>query len=354
MVRPVEWKSGKIRFLDQTRLPTEEWYVETDNPEEIADAIKRLAIRGAPLIGIASAYGIALAAARMVASPLTNPASALDESLRLFSSTRPTAVNLFWALKRQRQVVERFSDQPVEAMSRALLAEAQKIHAEDQFMCSRIGELGAELLQPGSAVLTHCNTGSLATGGSGTAQSVISASWEQGRLKHVYIDETRPLFQGARLTAWELGKLGIPFTVNTDSTAAYIMQKGLVNAVITGADRIAANGDVANKVGTYNLAVLAKYHSLPLYVAAPTSSIDFELEHGKDIPIEQRGQSEILEVNGKRLAPTGTEAFSPAFDVTPNELISAIITEHGILRPPYHAAMDSLRKNIVDVKSEIV
>lgn len=338
--------------MDQTRLPLEEKYVETDDPEVVAEAIRRLSIRGAPLIGIAAAYGIALAAHALISTPYSHSRSALQKVIQLFSSTRPTAVNLFWALNRQRRILESSSDKSSELLAIALLAEAMRIHEEDAAMCDRIGELGSSLMPSGAVILTHCNTGSLATGGRGTAQSIISTLWEQAKLKHVYIDETRPLFQGARLTAWELGKLGIPSTLVADNTAAFLMKKAMIHAVITGADRIALNGDVANKVGTYNLAVLASYHSLPLYVAAPTSTVDFKLEDGKNFPIEERNAREMLEVNGTRIAPPGTKVYSPAFDVTPGSLVSAIITERGILRSPYERAFDELRRDPIDVSSE--
>ncbi|MBI4429560.1 MAG: S-methyl-5-thioribose-1-phosphate isomerase [Ignavibacteriales bacterium] len=352
MITPLEWRGGRIRFLDQTKLPTEETYVETDDPEVVADAIRQLAIRGAPLIGIAAAYGVALSASKLQTGS-SNLASALQRTLDMFASTRPTAVNLFWALNRQKRILENKADHSPEVIARSLLAEALKIHEEDRGMCTRIGEQGAGLLSSDAVVLTHCNTGRLATGGSGTAQSIISTSWEHKKLKHVYIDETRPLFQGARLTAWELGRLGIPSTLITDNTAAFLMQKRIIHAVITGADRITLNGDVANKVGTYNLAVLAHYHSIPMYVAAPSSSIDFEMEDGKDIPIEQRSSVEMLQVNEKRIAPPNTQVFSPAFDVTPGSLVSAIITERGVFRAPYRDAFNAVHHEDVGVKSGI-
>ncbi|HLF20647.1 MAG TPA: S-methyl-5-thioribose-1-phosphate isomerase [Bacteroidota bacterium] len=350
-MKPLEWQNGKLRFLDQTRLPHEEVYVEADDPQDVADAIKRLSIRGAPLIGIAAAYGVALAS-RMSTVQSTKVLPALQKAMNLFSSSRPTAVNLFWALERQRRIIENVGDGSPDALFKSLLQEASKIHDEDREMCTKIGAWGADLLPNAAVVLTHCNTGNLATGGTGTAQSVISRSWEQRKLKHVYIDETRPLFQGARLTAWELQKLGIPSTLITDDTAAFLMQRGLINVVITGADRITLTGDVANKVGTYNLAVLAHYHSIPMYIAAPTSSIDFEMEEGSGIPIEQRSAMEVVEINGKRIAPLGIEVYSPAFDITPHHLVSAIITEQGVLRPPYRAALHALHRDTFILKPE--
>ena len=344
-VNALEWRDGKVRFIDQTALPNDEVYVETDDPQVIADAIRRLSIRGAPLIGIAAAYAVALAARRVPESDAQKVQFVLDKTINMLASTRPTAVNLFWALDRQRSVLQRHSHDPLSVLVSELTEEARGIHAEDRAMCERIGKLGADLLPNAATVLTHCNTGSLATGGIGTAQSVVSTAWAQHKLKHVYVDETRPLLQGARLTAWELQKLGIPATLITDSTAAFLMQRGLITAVVVGADRITLNGDVANKVGTYSLAVLAKHHGIPMYVAAPSSSIDFSITSGKDIMIEQRAGSEVAELKGVRIAPEAIDVYAPAFDITPGDLIAGIITEEGVVEPPYRPTIESMKKN---------
>ena len=341
--KPLEWRQGKLRFIDQTRLPLEERYIETDDETIVARAIRNLEIRGAPLIGIAAAYAVVLAANRIPANRTSESAVVLDKAINTLAGTRPTAVNLFWALDRQRAVVARTKLDGIEILRTELLNEALRIHDEDRTMCSRIGLHGAALLPRGANLLTHCNTGSLATGGIGTALGIVRTCWEQQTLKHVYIDETRPLFQGARLTAWELRKDGIPFTLIADHTAAFLMQQGMIHAVLVGADRIAANGDVANKVGTYGLAVLARQHALPLYVAAPSSTIDFGMSDGRKIPIEQRSRKEIVEPFGIRIAPEGTEVYSPAFDITPAEFVTAIVTEAGVLRSPYSEAISGLR-----------
>jgi len=343
-MRSIEWQDGKVRFLDQSQLPTKEIYIETDDETVVARAIKTLALRGAPLIGIAAAYGFVLAFDRLKSVDAKSVTSCIERTTHLFASTRPTAINLFWALNRMRNTAIDAAGKSFEGIHANLLAEAMSIHTEDEEKCLRIGQLGAEILPNAASVLTHCNTGSLATGGDGTAQNILKTAWEQKKLKHVYMDETRPLLQGARLTAWELQQLHIPSTLITDSTAAFLMQQGKVNAVVVGADRITLNGDVANKVGTYGLAVLAKHHRVPFYVAAPTSTIDFEMLTGKEIPIEQRSGSEVTKIGDYQLAPEGIDVYSPAFDVTPNELITAIVTEKGVLRGPYREALETLKK----------
>jgi methylthioribose-1-phosphate isomerase len=289
----------------------------------VADAIRRLAVRGAPAIGVAAAYGLVLGADRF------------DEVSSLLRSTRPTAVNLGWALDRGRDVFERNRGQGTEAVRQALLDWARELQAEDVRINRRIGEHGAALFGEGARVLTHCNTGSLATAGYGTALGVIQSAWTGGRVGMVWVDETRPLLQGARLTAWELKRLGIPFRLVTDSSAGTLMAQGLVDRIVVGADRIAANGDTANKIGTYTVAVLAHRHKVPFYVAAPLSTIDRNTPDGKAIPIEERLASEVTEVFGTRVAPEDTQAMNFAFDVTPAELITAIVTEVGVLEPPY-------------------
>ncbi len=344
-MKPVEWKNGKVRFLDQTKLPIEERYVETDDEEVLARAIKRLSIRGAPLIGIAAAYGVVLAANRISGSSEDNVSSRLERAVNVLLATRPTAVNLSWALDRMGRCIRESKEKSIDVLRKRLEKEATAIHEEDAAMCEEISRRGAALLPNGAAVLTHCNTGMLATGGRGTALGIITMAWEQSKLKHVYINETRPLLQGARLTAWELQRSGVPSTLLTDSTAGFLMQRGAISSVIVGADRIAANGDVANKVGTYTLAILAKHHGIPFYVAAPTSTIDAHTPRGSDIPIEQRGPEEVTTIGGIRIAPEGVHVYAPAFDVTPHELITGIITEREILIPPYLDAVRALDRS---------
>ncbi len=334
MLRPIEWlPQGRVRFLDQTLLPAEERWIETDDYNVIAEAIRRLRVRGAPLIGIAAAYGLALAAQRGDAS---DP-SALRRAAEALLSTRPTAVNLAWAIRRMLAAAEGAGD--ASPMREALEAEAIRIHEEDIEANRRIGEAGAALLPAGCNVLTHCNAGSLATGGYGTALGVIRSAYAQGKLSHVYHTETRPLLQGARLTAWELQREGIPATLIPDSAAGIIIRRGHVQAVVVGADRIAANGDAANKVGTYPIALLAREHGIPFYVAAPTSTLDPSLANGDLIPIEERSPEEVTSMCGLRVAPPSVQAANPAFDVTPAGLISAIITEKGVARPPFEASL---------------
>ncbi len=342
-MRPIEWLDGKVRFIDQTLLPEQEKFVETDDPSVIAGAIKELSIRGAPLIGIAAAYGVALAAVRSGKSGSLLQSHLLG-TITHMASTRPTAINLFWALGRMQRIVESSSNESPDRVRKALVDEALAIHREDEEMGVKIGRFGADLFPNAATVLTHCNTGMLATGGKGTALAAITTAWERKTLKHVYIGETRPLFQGARLTAWELDKIGVPHTLVTDSTDGFLMQQGKISTVIVGADRIAANGDVANKVGTYSLAVLARHHQIPFYVAAPSSTIDFELRDGRAIPLEQRDPDELVTWGGKRIAPEGTEVYSPAFDITPNSLISAIVTEQGVISPPYQVSLCGIRQ----------
>jgi methylthioribose-1-phosphate isomerase len=320
---PIRWEGDILKLLDQTLLPTEEVWLDCREPEQVADAIRRLAVRGAPAIGVAAAYGLVLGADRF------------DEVSSLLRSTRPTAVNLGWALDRGRAVFERTKSQGPEAVRRALLDWARELQTEDVRINRRIGEHGAALFGEGSRVLTHCNTGSLATAGYGTALGIIQSAWTGGRVGMVWVDETRPLLQGARLTAWELKRLGIPFRLVTDSSAGALMSQGLVDRIVVGADRIAANGDTANKIGTYTVAVLAHRHGVPFYVAAPLSTIDRNTPDGKAIPIEERQAKEVTEVFGTRVAPDDTQAMNFAFDVTPAELITAIVTEVGVLEPPY-------------------
>ena len=330
---PMRWEGPGLRLLEQTRLPLEEVWIDCETPEQVADAIRRLAVRGAPAIGVAAAYGLVLGM-RTARDPERLRAR-FDEVSALLGGTRPTAVNLRWALERGREVFERNAGQGPEAVTAALLAWARELHAEDVRVNRRIGAQGASLFAEGSRVLTHCNAGALATAGYGTALGVITSAWRAGKLGQVWVDETRPLLQGARLTAWELKKLGIPFRLVTDNSAGILMSRGLVDGIVVGADRIAANGDTANKIGTYTVAVLAHRHNVPFYVAAPLSTIDRATPDGAGIPIEERKSSEVTEVFGTRVAPDDTPALNFAFDVTPAELITAIITEAGVLRAPY-------------------
>ena len=335
--RPIRWQDDdSVALIDQTRLPLEEVWLRFEDYRGVVGAIEEMRVRGAPAIGIAGAYAVALAALELDRQGVEDLAEALPALAREIRAARPTAVNLAWAVDR---MLERAR---VSGGASALVHEAKRIHEEDVAANHDIGRHGAGLLETGSSVLTHCNTGALATGGYGTALGVIRAAWSQGKIATVYATETRPLLQGARLTAWELARAGIPFTLIPDSAAAYLMGLGSVDAVIVGADRIAANGDVANKIGTYGLAVLAKEHGLPFYVAAPTSTIDLDVDTGADIPLEHRPVDEVTSVAGVPITIEGVQVLNAAFDVTPAEYVSAIITERGALRGPYRLALESL------------
>ena len=341
-MKSIEWIGGKVRFIDQTKLPTDEIFVETDDLAVLADAIRTLKVRGAPALGVAAAYGVVLGTQRFHYENSQEFYEAVQQAASMIAQTRPTAKNLFWALERMCSVARLNLHESVERIKRILLDEALRIHAEDAHMCTAIGEHGASLVPDPSAILTHCNTGALATGGDGTAQSIITTAFAQGKKISVYADETRPLLQGARLTAWELQKRGIPVTVITDNAAAVVMAMKKVDLVVVGADRIAANGDTANKVGTYNVAIIAREHGIPFYVAAPTSTFDIAIAAGALIPIEERNPNEVSEGFGRRTVPDGVRVFSPAFDVTPHRYITAIVTERGILRPPFADAIRSI------------
>jgi len=338
-MKSIEWIGGKVRFIDQTKLPTEEILVETDNLAVLADAIRTLKVRGAPALGVAAAYGVVLGAARIHSGTSQELFEAVEQSAALIGQTRPTAKNLFWALERMRSVCRLNLHENVERIKRILLDEALRIHAEDERMCTAIGKFGAALVPDPSTILTHCNTGALATGGDGTAQAIITTAFENGKNIAVYADETRPLLQGARLTAWELQKRGIKVTVITDNAAAVVMAMKKIDLVLVGADRIAVNGDTANKVGTYNVAIIAREHGIPFYVAAPSSTFDGSIADGSQIPIEERDPREVSEGFGRRTVPEGVKVFSPAFDVTPHSYITAIVTELGIMRPPFANAI---------------
>jgi methylthioribose-1-phosphate isomerase len=332
----IRWQgdlTGKLELLDQTLLPTELRYIACDDTATVWEAIRSLRVRGAPAIGIAAAYGVVLAARAHMHSSAELFFAKLDEALAYLATSRPTAVNLFWALDRMRARGAALRSAAPIVVADALLAEARGIHEEDRALCRAIGRHGATLLPSGAGVLTHCNAGGLATSEYGTALSVFFTCQDEGKSLHVFVDETRPLLQGARLTAWELVQRGIPATLICDNMAAQVMREGRVQAVVVGADRIAANGDTANKIGTYSVAVLAHAHQIPFYVAAPSTTFDLTLETGDGIPIEQRAASEITHGFGKVTAPDGIGVYNPAFDVTPARLIRGIITERGVIEP---------------------
>jgi len=330
---PIDWLGNRVRILDQSRLPGEEVYLELADYRDVASAITELKIRGAPAIGVAGGYGIALGALKIESEQKGDFLKKLDAVVATISATRPTARNLFWAIQRMQQVADSGDD--VSGIKSALLNEAVKIHDEEREATRRLSQSGAELVKDGDTVLVHCNAGPLATAGYGTALGIILFAVEEGKKVSVLATETRPVLQGARITAWELKKAGVPVTLIADSMAGYFMKRGEINCVIVGADRIAANGDTANKIGTYMLAVLAKENDVPFYVAAPTSTIDPSLASGDEIPIEQRKPEEVTHIKGVRIAPEGIEVQNPAFDVTPHKYITAIITEKGIIKEPF-------------------
>jgi len=331
-VKTIEWKNDRVIMLDQRLLPHKEVYRVCRDYNQVAEAIRAMVIRGAPAIGVAAAMGVALGALK---APEKTFDREFERIVLTLGKTRPTAVNLFWALRRMRDVYAAQRSRGVESVRRALKDEAQKIYQEDIAANRQIGKFGASLMRNAKQIMTHCNAGALATAGYGTALGVLRALKESGCKFEVIVNETRPFLQGARLTAWELKKEKIPATLITDNMAGYMMLKGKVDAVVVGCDRVAANGDVANKIGTYTIAVLAKRHNIPFYVAGPMSSIDINCPSGSDIPIEQRDPKEVSHIFGKPLAPKGMKVFNPAFDVTAHELISAIITEKGVINPPY-------------------
>ena len=332
-IRPIEWSGDKLLLLDQTRLPMEQATLEVASSQQAVDAIREMRVRGAPAIGVTAAYAMVLAAREIDAADRPVFLEQLRGAGAVVSAARPTAVNLQWAVQRMLATAEAESD--LAQLKDRLLGEAQLIQEEDEAINRRMGDLGKELIPDGSAVLTHCNTGALATSGFGTALGVIRASWEAGSRFQVYNTETRPFLQGARLTSWEFQQLGIPATLIVDSAAGMMMAQGKISCVITGADRIAANGDTANKIGTYSLAVLARENAISFYVAAPISTIDLDLPTGDEIQIEERASEEVTHFNGHLTAPEGVPTANPAFDVTPNRYISAIVCEGGVCRPPY-------------------
>lgn len=336
MITPVRWDGARLVLIDQTRLPTEQVERACATWTEVAEAIRSLVVRGAPAIGVAAAFGVVLAARASRARDRAGLLADLEEAIKGLAATRPTAVNLFWALDRMRRTAESAPEPSVAALADRLLAEAQAILDEDLAANRAMGDHGAPLVPAGGRVLTHCNAGALATAGYGTALGVIRAAHERGRLGMVWVDETRPVMQGSRLTAWELATEGIPHRLISDVAAGFAMKRGEVDLVITGADRIAANGDTANKIGTYSVAVLARHHGIPFYVAAPCSTIDPTIPSGQAIVIEERAAAEVRGVGGRQTAPDASPVWNPAFDVTPAELITAIVTERGVVRPPYH------------------
>ena len=348
MIPPLRWidEEERIELLDQTRLPVEETWLDLRSPEEVADAIRKLRVRGAPAIGIAAAYGVVLSlrgdAHPSDGAPNDAAPGVAMKAVELLKTTRPTAVNLFYTLNRMTQVIESHADAGRSDLKRRLLEEAHAIFQEDLEAGKLLGENGLSLLQKGMTVLTHCHTGGVATSGYGTALAPLILGQEKGFSLRAFVDETRPLLQGSRITAWELAKSGVPATLITDSMAGHVMRQGRVDAVIVGADRIAANGDVANKIGTYSLAVLARAHDIPFYVSAPVSTIDLQTPTGEDIVIEERESREVTHGFGRQTAPDGVAVYNPAFDVTPADLVTAIITERGVVRPPYTERLQEL------------
>lgn len=338
----ITWTGEKVRLIDQTLLPAEERHLELGSVEEIWEAIKMLRVRGAPAIGVAAALGLCVGIRGSKATSWAEFEPELKRAAGYLASARPTAVNLFWALERMVRLAETVRDQPVAAIKERLLAEATAMIEEDHRICRAMGEHGAALLTDGQGVLTHCNTGGLATAGLGTALNVVFTAHRQGKRIHVFAGETRPLLQGARLTAWECLREGVPCTLICDSMAAVVMRQGKVKSVLVGADRIAANGDTANKIGTYMLAVLAKEHGIGFYVVAPLSTIDRAIASGDEIPIEERGAEEIIRGFGRQTAPSGVHVFNPAFDVTPHRLIAGIVTERGVAGPPYTESLRAM------------
>jgi methylthioribose-1-phosphate isomerase len=345
MIKTLEWTDEGVVMIDQRLLPTEEVYPVFRTYEEVAYAIKEMVVRGAPAIGVAAAMGIALGVRDAKTETIAELDPAFDRICDVIGSTRPTAVNLFWAIERMRNLYSRSKSEKLSLteIRGRLVDEAKQMHEEDVQINRAMGKFGAELIADGATVLTHCNAGALATAGYGTALGVIRAAVEAGKKIAVFADETRPFLQGARLTAWELFKENIPVTLITDNMAGHFMKQGRIDCVVVGADRIAANGDVANKIGTYSVAVLAKENNIPFYVAAPISTLDLSLESGDKIPIEERHEQEVTHIKGAQLAPDGIKIANPAFDVTPNRYIAAIITERGVARPPFRESLKRMK-----------
>ena len=339
MVETIQWTDAGVVMIDQTRLPREQVFVTCTDYIQVAEAIRSMVIRGAPAIGVAAAMGVAIGAQRTDASSLAVQFPVICETL---AATRPTAVNLFWAIDRMKKLYAEIEEQPIDAIRARLIREAQQIRIEDIAICEAIGRHGADLVPDGKTVLTHCNAGALATAGYGTALGVIRAAFSAGKKIDVFADETRPFLQGSRLTVWELDQDGIPATLITDNMAGHFLKSGRIGCVVVGADRIASNGDVANKIGTYSVAVLAKENNVPFYVAAPISTLDLTLASGDQIPIEERAAHEVTHVYGVPVAPEGISVQNPAFDVTPHRYVAGIITERGVARAPYTESLRAL------------
>ncbi len=331
--KTLEWKDDRLHILDQTELPYRVEFIQCRNYQDVAEAIRKMKVRGAPAIGVAAAFGLYLGIANSQEKSYDEFLMEFTRAERELSQTRPTARNLFWALERMRNVVEKTRSRSIKMLKELLLKEAKAILKEDQDLCQKIGENGAALIEDGDKILTHCNAGSLATAGIGTALGVIYTAKGEGKKVRVYADETRPALQGARLTVWELTQGGVDVTLICDSVAGLLMRKKMIDLVLVGADRIAANGDFANKIGTYNLAVLAKAHGIPFYVAAPYSTIDHSLKSGEDIQIEEREKDEVTHLSGQRIAPNGVKVYNPVFDVTPHQYVDRIITDQGLFKP---------------------
>jgi methylthioribose-1-phosphate isomerase len=351
MIQTLEWTDTGVRFIDQTKLPTEETYVLCKTYQEVAEVIRNMVVRGAPAIGVAAAMGIALGVKNSQAATVGELEAEFEEISDVIARTRPTAMNLFWAIARMRELFRSLRIRPLPQIQQALIEEARRMHAEDIQANQAMGRHGAALMPARGGVLTHCNAGALATCGYGTALGVIRAAIAQGKKIHVYADETRPFLQGSRLTAWELMKDGIPTTVISDNMAGAIMKQGKIGAIVVGADRIARNGDVANKIGTYTVAVLAHEHAIPFYVAAPFSTVDLATSDGGQIPIEQRAAREVTHIAGRQMVPEGVAVENPAFDVTPAKYVTAIITERGIARAPYEESLAKLAEELRAITS---
>lgn len=342
IIKTIQWKDDKIIMIDQRKLPLEEAYVTCEDYKSVADAIKNMTIRGAPAIGVAAAFGVALGALGIGVKTFDEFYKRLSRICEVLGETRPTAKNLFWALERMKAVALLHKELPLQQLKQLLKEEALKIYREDIEACKKIGHNGEPFFANGDTVLTHCNAGALATAGSGTALAVLYAAAHNGKTLHIFADETRPLLQGARLTAWELQKHGMDVTMITDNMAGHFIKEGVIKKVIIGADRIAANGDTANKIGSYSVAVLCNRHKIPFYVAAPISTIDLSIKTGKDIPIEERKAEEVTHIHRTQITPDHVKIKNPAFDVTPAELITAIITENGVAEAPYEKTLSTL------------
>lgn len=350
MLPTIAWKNDRVIIVDQRKLPFEEIYLECQDYQEVAEAIEKMVIRGAPAIGVAAAFGVALGVLK--AAPDENLELRFNQICQRLARTRPTARNLFWALERMKRVFGESRRLSLNELRERLVREALAIEEEDVETNKRIGFFGKDLIKDGDSVLTHCNAGALATAGYGTAIGIIRAAFEEGKKIHVFVDETRPFLQGARLTAWEIDKLGIPMTLITDNMAGWLMKKGEIQLAITGADGIARNGDAANKIGTYSLAVLAKHHGLPFYIAAPLNTFDFSLRNGEEIPLEERPPQEVREAGGCVITLPHIQVRNPAFDVVPAKLISAIISERGIARPPFSKSLAAWRREARKIRGD--